>query len=112
MPEKQVLLDEIIPHELGMQKARKAGLEKDFEVRRAYEEMLVTTFKERELAPQLQAVTVSAEEIRAVYERDVAKYTRPGKARLALINIKTDRKTTPEKLVELEARVPRRVSQP
>src|SRR5215471_454249 len=42
LPDKQVLLDQMVSHELRLQKARSLGLDQDPDVRRRYESMLVT----------------------------------------------------------------------
>jgi parvulin-like peptidyl-prolyl isomerase len=105
LPEKQALLDEMILKELRLQKARAAGLDKDQDVQRRYEALLMGKLEDVELRPRLEGIKVSADEIRAAYERDVTHYTRPAKARLALICLKKDRKTSDEKLAEMEQRI-------
>ncbi|WP_040549869.1 peptidylprolyl isomerase [Pedosphaera parvula] len=105
LPDKQALLQEMILHELNLQKAKVAGLENDAEVRRTYEDVLVARVKETQLTSRLEAVKVSADEIRAAYDRDIAKYTRPAKAKLALIYIKANSKLSAEKIAELEGRM-------
>ena len=105
LPEKSALLEEMIARELRLQKARAAGLESDPDVRRAYESMLASKLEERELAPRLDAVTVSSEEIRAAFQTNLAHYTRPAKVRLALIQLKLDPKLSPEKIAGLESRI-------
>lgn len=105
LPDKQALLDEMIWRELSIQKAQKTGLENEFEVKRIHDEIVASTLKDRELTPVLESLTVSETEIRSVYETDIAKYTRPGKMRLAIIQIKTDRKMSTEKVADLESRI-------
>jgi peptidyl-prolyl cis-trans isomerase C len=105
LPEKNALLEELVSRELHLQKARAAGLEKDPDVRHAYESMLAAKLDERELTPRLDAAKVSPEEVRGVFQENIAHYTRPAKVRLALIVLKTDLKMNPEKLAALEARM-------
>jgi len=104
LPDKEVLLGEMISRELALQKARSLGLEKDRDVQRTYEEILASKLKERELAARLAAVKISTEEAQADYQKNLQRYTQPAKARLALIQIATDRKMSREKTDELEAR--------
>jgi peptidyl-prolyl cis-trans isomerase C len=105
LPEKSVLLEEMIAHELALQKATALGLQKNSDVRRNYEEMLVGELKDRELVPQVQAATVSQQEIEAAYRRDIAKYTQPAKARLAVIYMKLDRKANAEEKSSVETKM-------
>ena len=105
LPDKEALLEEMITRELLVQKARAAGLENDPDVRRSHESLLASKIQEREMTPRLDAVKPAPEEIRGLYEKNLAQYTRPAKARLALVYIKTEHKMSAEKLAEAEARI-------
>ncbi len=105
LPGKEALLEEMIARELLVQKARAAGLENDPDVRRSYEGMLVSRIQERELTPRLDAVKPSPEAVHALYEKNLAQYARPAKARLAFICIKIEPKMSEEKISAAEARI-------
>jgi hypothetical protein len=105
VPGKQALLDEMIGRELRLQKARAAGLESDPDVRRTFDEVLVSKLEERELTPQIDGLKITPEEVRAAYEKELPHYTRPAKAHLAFICIKADRTMTTNRLADLEARI-------
>jgi len=105
MPDQDTLLQQMISRELRLQKAKALGLENDPEVRRRYEAMLAGKVEDLELKPQLEELKVTPEETRAVYEKEIGRYTRPAKLRLALICIKTDSKMSAEKLAEAETRI-------
>jgi peptidyl-prolyl cis-trans isomerase C len=105
LPDKEALLNEMITRELLVQKARAAGLENDPDFRRSYEGMLVSRIQERELTPRLDAVKPPPETVRALYEKNLAQYTRPAKARLAFIYIKIEPRMSADKLSEAEARI-------
>ena len=105
VPEPRALLEEMITQESLVQKARAAGLEKDPEFQRACRSLLVSKFKERELTPRLGALQVAAEELRAAYEKQMDRHTQPAKARLALVQIKTDPKKNDARLAELRSRI-------
>lgn len=79
------LLRELVEREVLAQSAVKAGLMDDPEVREQMRDVLIATLKERRLAPQLEAVTVSEEEVAAAYEREKPSLTRPDQARLAIL---------------------------
>jgi parvulin-like peptidyl-prolyl isomerase len=105
LPDKEILLGEMISRELALQKAKALGLEKDRDVQRTYEDILTSKLRERELVSRVSAVKVSPEEVRADYQKDLQRYTQPAKARLALIYIKTDRKMSQEKIAEQATRM-------
>jgi peptidyl-prolyl cis-trans isomerase C len=105
LPDKQALLEEMIGRQLSLQNAKAAGLENDTEVRRTYEDVLVARVKETQLNSRLETVKVSAQEISAAYKNEISKYTRPAKAKLALVYIKTNPKLSAEKMAELEDRI-------
>lgn len=105
LPDAKALLEELISREVLLQKARAAGLEQDPNVTRAYQAMLVGKFKERELAPRVDAASVSIQEVRAEYERQLNQYVRPAKARLAIIYIQSDSQMSAERAAELRARI-------
>ncbi len=105
LPDKQALLEEMIARETRLQKARALGLENDPEVRREYENMLTARLEEHELTPRLDALKAPPDEVRSLYETNLAHYTRPAKARLALIEIKIDPKLEADKITELQSRI-------
>jgi parvulin-like peptidyl-prolyl isomerase len=105
LPERGVLLERMVQRELRLQKAKTSGLDKDPEVRRHYEAMLAGKVEELHLKPQLDALEVTPTEIRAVYEKEISRYSRPAKVRLALICIKTERRMSPQDLAEAASRI-------
>ena len=105
LPDKLVLLDQMVSHELRLQKARSLGLDQDPDFRRLYESILVSRLEQHELSPQLNALTVPPEAVKEAFQKDLPRYTHPAKIHLALVVIKTDSKMSPEKLAEQEARI-------
>lgn len=103
--DKQALLDEMIAREVQLQRAKAAGLENDPEVQRNYANLLIARLRERELAPRLESNSVSAAEVQAEYQKNLGRYSRAAKARLAIIHIKTDAKMSQEKKAEVRARI-------
>ena len=103
--EPRALLEEMITQESLVQKARATGLEKDPEFLRACRTLLVSKLKDRELTPRIESIQVSAEDLRAAYEKEKDRHTYPAKARLALVQIKTDPKMSEARLTELRARM-------
>jgi parvulin-like peptidyl-prolyl isomerase len=104
-PDKEVLLQEMIQQEALVQRARRAGLDKDPQLVREMENLLVGRLLDRELAQRIEAVTVSPEEIRANYEVNLAKYTQPAKSRLAILFLETGTKSSEAKRAETRERL-------
>jgi peptidyl-prolyl cis-trans isomerase C len=87
LPEKTALLNEMIEHESLLQKARQAGLEQDPEVRREFENHLISKLLSRELNTRIDNIQISPDDVKAEYARTVASYTQPAKVRLAVLSL-------------------------
>ena len=104
LPDRQTLLDQMIDRETLLQQARVAGLDKATDVRHAYEELLLAKYKETQLDPKVSAVKVSADEIQAAYDKDLAQFTQPAKAKLAFVFIPVSTRADTNKVAEAGAR--------
>lgn len=104
VPEAKALLDEMIAQEVLLQRAQAAKLDQDPDVQRAVRNLIVNRFKDRELNPKLEAAVPSAEEIQQLYEQQIEQFTRPGKVRLAIVQLATDATMTAGRLAEQRAR--------
>jgi parvulin-like peptidyl-prolyl isomerase len=79
-------LDRLVERATLAAAARQAGLERDPETVARIEAILITRLQEVQLAPQLEAVTVSEDEVRAVYDaRRESAYTQPEAVRVAVL---------------------------
>lgn len=105
VPEPAALLEEMISQEALLQKARAAGIDQDPEFQRTWRALLVAKLKERDLAPRLEAVEVTPEELRAASEKEAQRHAQPAKARLAFIQIKTNSRMSEEQIAELRGRI-------
>lgn len=85
VPDKQVLLQEMVSTEALLQRAQSVGLDNDPEVRREINNLLIGKLLDRELMPQVDAISVSTEEVKADYEQHIEQYTHPAMVRLALL---------------------------
>ena len=94
LPERQVLLDQMIARETLLQQARMAGLDQAADVRRACDDILINKLKATELQPKVAAIKAAPEEVQAAYDKDVAHFTQPAKAKLAIIFIAVDARDT------------------
>lgn len=81
----KLLLEELVVRETCVQAARKAGFENDREVQEQIRDILVAKVRERVLAPQLEAATVSDAEVQRAYAARRAEFTTPERAHLAVL---------------------------
>jgi parvulin-like peptidyl-prolyl isomerase len=65
---------------------------------------LLAKYKEAQLDPKVAAVKVSADEIKAAYEKDLARYTQPAKVKLAILFIEAGLHADTNRVAAAEAR--------
>ena len=104
LPDRAVLLEQMVTRETLLQSAKSAGLDKNAEVRRACEDVLISKLKATQLEPQLDAVKISSEEIEAAYKKEITRYTQPAKVQLAFVFIAVDAKTDTNQVAAAAAR--------
>ncbi len=102
--DKLVLLEELISREAMLAKALRLGLDQDAELQRSWQNLLIAKLKERELQPQLEKIEVAAEEIRTRVEASRPRKPRV-QSRLALLQLRTHPKMSPQKTAQLAARM-------
>lgn len=107
IPAKETLLDEMIQQRALVQKALAAGLDKDPDVRRAEINALIGKLKEKQLQPNVKRAEVRPGEVRQAYERNLARYSKPAQMKFALLCLKTDALTSPERVNEISAQLER-----
>jgi parvulin-like peptidyl-prolyl isomerase len=105
VPDKETLLQEMINYEALLQRATASGLAQDPRIKRELDNLLIAKFQEREIAPQVDAVNVTDEDVQVEYQRNLSKYTRPAKVRLALLRLETNPKMPEPRRVELRERL-------
>jgi peptidyl-prolyl cis-trans isomerase C len=105
LPEKTALLNEMIEHETLLQKARQAGLEQDPELRREFENHLISKLLSRELNAKVDNIQISADDLKAEYARTLSSYTQPAKVRLALLSLPLSSKMSDAGKEELRKRM-------
>ena len=105
VPDKATLLQEMIAVQALLQRAEAVHLTGEPDVARAMQRLLIGKLKERELVPQLDAVQVSDDEVRASYEQQMVRYTRPAMVRLAVLFLAADKNMSDAKRAETTARL-------
>ena len=104
LPDRAVLLEQMVTRETLLQSAKSAGLNQNTEVRRACEDVLISKLKATQLEPQLDAVKISSEEIEAAYKKEITRYTQPAKVQLAFVFIAVDAKADTNQIAAAAAR--------
>lgn len=105
VPGKEELLAEMVAFEALRQRAENDALATDPQVQRKMAKVLISEWKERRVLPELDAVQVTDEEVRAEYERRIADYTRPAQVRLAALHLQGDRRMSDARREALRARM-------
>lgn len=73
---------------VALDKALKLGLDKDRELKRQWENLLIGRLEKTEIDDKLAKLTVTDEEIRDFYQRHLATYSSPAQIHLALLFLK------------------------
>jgi parvulin-like peptidyl-prolyl isomerase len=105
VPEKEALLAEMIKREALLQRARKAGLDRDPAYQREIESLLIRKLQAAELDPRRESVAIPDAAVKAEYETGAARFTRPAQARLAMLFLAADPKASETRRGEVRARL-------
>jgi peptidyl-prolyl cis-trans isomerase C len=105
VPDKESLLQEIITHEALVQRAKTLGITDDPQVQHEIRNLLIGKLHERELAPKVEAVQVTPQDLESEYKNNLASYTKPAKARLAILFLEANSKMSEAKREEVRQRL-------
>ena len=105
VPDKNVLVEEMLGRLAAVSRAKQAKLDADAETKREMENVLIAKLRAQELESKLAAASVSDEELRQAYDAGAAKFARPAKVRLAILHMQADAKMSEAKRSELRARM-------
>jgi len=103
--DKHKLLDAMILRYAMIDQAIKAGINKQPDFIRTYQNLLIGQYKKKYLKPKIDGVDFTADEIRSHYTSNIEKYTQPAKARLAIIHMKQHSKMSDERKKALMERM-------
>jgi peptidyl-prolyl cis-trans isomerase C len=101
---RQQVLDELVREKVLLLKARAAGVDRDPELTRRWERMVVAKYEATHKPNPEQQRAPSQSELEQYYREHAAEYQRPERIRVALIQIKGSPKAAEEKRAELRAR--------
>lgn len=101
---RQQVLDELVREKVLLLKARAAGLDRDLELTRRWERMVVAKYEASHKPDPEKLRPPSSAEVEQFYRDHSAEYQRPERIRVGLIQIKGSPKAAGEKRAELRAR--------
>ena len=82
------VLDEMILRTAMIQEAIQSGIDRDPEVRRSIENLLIGKLKDKELRPRLESQTVAEEDLLSHYRENATDYLTKPMAQLAMLRLK------------------------
>ncbi|MBW2258133.1 MAG: peptidylprolyl isomerase, partial [Deltaproteobacteria bacterium] len=104
LEQRRALLDEMVRFRALVARARELGYDSDPDVVAVLERTMVTKLQHKELDRQLEAVTVSDEEVAAHWAAHRDQYARPARYKGAIVFIAVSMMASEEKRAELERR--------
>ena len=103
--QKLALLEELIDTAALVEKAKAEGLDRDPEVRRIWENLLVSKLRERQIETEIGRAVATPEEVQAEYETNRASFTEPAMRRGAVLFLETPAKTSPSEVTRQGERI-------
>lgn len=103
--QKQALLQEMFDSIAQLEKARELGLDRDPELRRSWENMLVAKLREQQLEPRLTNAIPSGAQIKEFYEANLADYSEPEIRQGAILYADTPARMDPERKAQSRKRL-------
>lgn len=103
--QKAALIEEMFDHFAAVQQAEKLGLERDPEIRRSWENLLVGKLRERQLEKELTKVAITPAQSQLYYSNHLASYSEPAMRRGAVLFCEVNHKATAEEKSAARARL-------
>jgi peptidyl-prolyl cis-trans isomerase C len=105
IPEKSVLLQQLVDRLSLVERAKKLKLNEDYETRRTMDGILISKLREKELDQKISSIEVSDEELQAAYKAEQAKFVKSAKVRLAILFQESHAKMSEAKRAEIRQRM-------
>lgn len=103
--EKTALLNEMLDHLALVEHAKGLGLDRDPDLLRSWDNMLVAKLREVQLEPQLTNIQPTEAQIRSHYESNQAGFTEPAIRRGAILFTELPAKVSPDERSRLHQRL-------
>lgn len=82
---RSALLDQLLLNRALVQRALEAGIDRDPEVRRSRDQILINRVIQNDLRPRQQQIEIEASAIQAFYDQSADEYTIPSRRRVAML---------------------------
>lgn len=105
VPEKAVLLEEMLVRLAAVARAKQLKLHEDAATRHEMDNVLIAKLRAQELEAKINALVVSDDELKAAFDAAAGSLARPAKVRLALLHLQSDGKMSEATRAELRARM-------
>jgi hypothetical protein len=105
VPDKAVLMEEMLVRLAAVARAKQAKLHDDAETKREMENVLIAKLRAQELEAKVNALAVTEEELKAAFDAAAGGLARPAKVRLAILHLQADGKMSDAKKAELRTRM-------
>lgn len=102
--QRRALLDEMVRARAIAETARREGLDRDPELSAAFERLLVRRYLDLHLEPELDAISVSDEEIERFYREREEEFRNQARSRAAWLLVEVPERATEAQRAELAAR--------
>lgn len=102
---KEAALEELIGQAALVERARAVGLDKDPELLRSWESMLVVKLRERELDVRLTNAVPAESEVRAYYDGHPSEFAERGRRQGSVLFLEVPAKTSPERKATIRERL-------
>lgn len=100
VPAAPELLKEMAERLALVEKAKQSGIADDPETKRRIQTVIIASLREKQLAPELEKITVTDEEVAKAYEAKRAEFDRPGLDRFAILFQAADAKASDARKAE------------
>ena len=105
IPEKSVLLQQLVDRLALVERAKKLKLNEDYETRRTMDGILITKLREKELDQKISSIEVTDAELQEAYKAEEAKFVKSAKVRLAILFQESHAKMSDTKRAEIRQRM-------
>lgn len=105
VPDKETLLEQMVERRAMLHRAKELGLDRDAEVTRAIENLLIGKLKETALDDNVREAQIDDDSLREIYAERIEEFTQPAKYRLAILYLEGGENASAAKRAELRSRL-------
>ncbi len=105
VPGREALVKQMTEHAALLQHARAAGLDRDPDVRRALDDLLIARWRDRELQARLADAVIGIDELQHAYDQQRDDYVTQAKVRLAVLKLSASPRMSEPRRTELVTRL-------